>query len=127
MRLPTNDITPPTVVENRYEIRQTDAATPVRPVAPHAAATQTYFPKRPRRDQQGGGQSGGGQAGGGQAGGGQAGGGQAEDRRTSDDRRQTGRRAADDPVILDTRVGLDRRASPRREGDVGGQTIDEFA
>ena len=117
MRLPTNDITPPTVVENRYEIRQTDAATPVRPVAPHAAATQTYFPKRPRRDQQGGGQSGGGQAGGGQA----------EDRRTSDDRRQTGRRAADDPVILDTRVGLDRRASPRREGDVGGQTIDEFA
>lgn len=113
MRLPADNIPVTTVTENRYEIHQPDAATAVRPVAPHAAATQVYFPKRKPREK---GQSG------------QSAREQAEEKRAGEDRRQTGRRADAETIILDTRTGLDRRTKLRRAGDVSdtGNQIDEF-
>lgn len=113
MRLPADNIPTVTAIDdNRYEIRQPDAAMAVRPVAPHAAATQAYFPKRKPRDEKDSQQSAGDNA--------------AEEKRAAEDRRQASRRADAERVILDTRTGLDRRSKARRDGDIGNQ-IDEFA
>ncbi|MEW5893807.1 MAG: hypothetical protein AB1697_11770 [Pseudomonadota bacterium] len=106
MRLPGDAIPPVAVPEDRYRIRQPDAVTPARAIAPHAGARQVYPEKRrpggesPTREER------------------------SEERRSGDDRRQMTRRQTEQATLLDTRTGQDRRLAPRRAGDLGSH-IDE--
>jgi len=108
MRFPIDPPPPIGVIDDLYEIRQTEAVRPVRAVTTGEVRTQTEQRHRPplpveeRRESQ-------------------------EDTRHSGDRRKADRRQVNQYVFVDTRSGRDRRQLRRRPDDPPPPSIEEEA
>ncbi|MBI5752817.1 MAG: hypothetical protein HZA59_11875 [Hydrogenophilales bacterium] len=106
MRFPVD---PPPAVgfsEDLYEIQEAAGIRPLRPVGPRSQPPLIVRPRRPPAPPQR-----------------QAG----EDTRKNEDRRQRDRRQYTQNVLVDTRLGRDRRHERRRPDDPPPPSIDEKA
>jgi len=108
MRFPIDPPPPVGFAEDLYEIQETAGIRPVRPVGPRSQPPLIVRPRRqpvpPTEERQAG-----------------------EDTRTREDRRQKERRQYVQKVLVDTRLGRDRRHERRRPDDPPPPSIDEKA
>ena len=105
MRFPIDPPAPISVVDNPYEIRSTEGIKGLRPLGPHPNPPMINRPRRyleppPQRSA-------------------------GVDTRKNEDRRQADRREYTQTVLVDTRLGRDRRRERRRPEDPPAPSIDE--
>lgn len=106
MRFPIEPPEPIGSTEDLYEIQPTAGISPLRPLGPHPQPPLIVRPRRPPAPPQR-----------------EAG----EDTRKNEDRRQGDRRKYVQMVLVDTRLGRDRRHERRRPDDPPPPSIDEEA
>ena len=106
MRFPIDPPKPIGFAEDLYKIQEAAGIRPLRPVDPHTRPSLIVPPRRqpapPPQQRQAG-----------------------EENRTHEDRRQGGRRQYDQKVLIDTRLGHNRRHERRRPDDPLPPGIDE--